>query len=848
MTGANHGADRKRQRPVRRRRVRATLSRGELAGVAALASAVVGSALAFGAQQTWALVSVTLVAALAAVLLRPAWNPRPAWFLVALATYTLCQIIPLPFSWVEQLSPESAAVWAGAFRTLALPQRSFIPLSVDPAATALEVLKGFGYACVLVAACGLRERRGPVAVALLVLGSAFAVGAVTLVHGIFDIQLIYGAYRPQELSQWLRGPFVNGNNLAGYLNVGLFAGVGLWLTREKKLPAWTFALAVPLLAVHVLLTGSRGGAASLLVGALFVGVAMARQRRFVSSRVVLALGGACVLSFGIAFAIAGEGLLRAFGDRDMRAKVSAWKWSLELIRDFPIFGAGRGAFETAFQPYRQLLDRNWTMVFPYTENFPLQWVTDWGIGVAGAVLVALGLMLGGVFARAWRDPLASCLAAGIGALLLQNLVDLALEIFAVVALALVALGGLTAPAPASRPRVSSAFPAALGVVVGVLIVLATSAAPVQTERRHVARAYSAWARDGARQPRAFLAELRGAVLRHPAEAYFPLVASVVAAKVGDDPLRWIGRALDRSPLDGHAHLLLSEVLARKQAYRQALMHLRLAALYDSVIRDAALGKAAGLARNPGELLSAFALDVPGGSLLPEVCKKTVGVLRIECWREVSRRDAAELGAKHELAGALLDALEGGAAPCAGESARGCASEVGSCLVALERGSKDWRIKELRARERAFSGDTRGAAALLVEHCPGGKEASPCRSRAIDLAAKVKDIKLLGAAAERDLAAACGEPAHCASTHERVGTAYERVGAVGLALKHFSAAATEEPSVNRWLRSAEVAARAGSAVSTKVALDRARREGALSAEQQRRVEGIDATLAGMSTSN
>jgi hypothetical protein len=813
--------------------------------MSALALAVVGSALAFGAQQTWALLSATIVAAVAAVLLRTPWNPRPAWLLVALATYTLFQLTPLPFAWVERLSPASAQVWQGAFRTLASPQRGFITLSVDPAATALEALKWFGYACIFVAACGLRSRRGPAAVAFLALGSAFAVCAVTLLHGILDIHRIYGVYRPRELSPWLRGPFMNGNNLAGYLNVGLFAGVGLWISRERKLPAWPFALAVPLLIVQVLLTSSRGGVASLLVGALFVAIAMARQRRFVSSRIAVALAGSTVAALGIALAIAGEGLLRALGDRDMRAKVSAWKWSLDLIRDFPVFGAGRGAFETAFQPYRQLLGRDWTMVFPYTENFPLQWASDWGLAVAAGALIGFGFLVRVPFARAWRDPLSCCLAAGIGTLLLQNLVDLALEVFGVVALALVALSGLMTPSTATRPRVPVAFPAALGVALSALIVIATSASPVQAERLRVSKEYSEWVENGARHPRAFLAELRATMLRHPAEAYFPLVASIVAARTGDDPLRWIGRALERSPLDGHAHFLLSDVLAKKDARRQALMHLRLAAVYDGVIRDAALTKAATLAKTYDELLSAFPASEIGGSLLPEVCKKAVGVVRIECWREVSRRDAADTGAKRELAAALLDTLEADVIPCAAENATICNAEVRRCLTAVERESTGWQVKELRARELALAGNARGAATLLIEQCSGGNEAIGCRSRALELAARTKDLKLLGAAVERYLAAACGEPARCASAHEHAGAAYEGIGAAGMALKHFSAAANEEPSINRWIMNAEAAARAGSALSTRVALDRARREGELSADQRQRVENVETTLAGMS---
>jgi hypothetical protein len=424
-------------------------------------------------------------------------------------------------------------------------------------------------------------------------------------------------------------------------------------------------------------------------------------------------------------------------------------------------------------------------------------------------------------------------------------VDLALEIFGVVALSLVALAGLMPPpSTAARPRVPAAFPAALGVALCALIVVATSAAPVQAERQRVSKAYSEWVKNGARHPRAFLAELRRAMLRHPAEAYFPLVASIVAARTGDDPLRWIGRALERSPLDGHAHLLLSDVLAKKKAPRQALMHLRLAAAYDGVIRDSALLKAAALAKTHDELLSAFPASAPGGSLLPEVCKKVVGVVRIECWREVSRRDTSDAGAKRELAAALLDSLEAAVVPCAAESAPGCVAEVGRCLTAVEQ-SNGWQAKELRARELAVAGDARGAATLLVEHCPGGNEGIGCRSRGLELAARTKDLKLLGTAVERYLAAACGEPVRCASAHERAGAAYEGIGAVGLALKHFSAAANEEPSINRWIANAEAAARVGSAISTRAALDRARRAGELSADQRRRIDGVEATLADMS---
>jgi len=92
---------------------------------------------------------------------------------------------------------------------------------------------------------------------------------------------------------------------------------------------------------------------------------------------------------------------------------------------------------------------------------------------------------------------------------------------------------------------------------------------------------------------------------------------------------------------------------------------------------------------------------------------------------------------------------------------------------------------------------------------------------------------------------CNEPAPCARVHERIARGYGELGAWGFAHRHFAAAANEAPSVERWLESADAAARAGSPTLVHFALDRARREGELSVEQRRRLVGIEETLAGSS---
>jgi hypothetical protein len=289
-------------------------------------------------------------------------------------------------------------------------------------------------------------------------------------------------------------------------------------------------------------------------------------------------------------------------------------------------------------------------------------------------------------------------------------------------------------------------------------------------------------------------------------------------------------------------------MASRGARRQALFHLRLAAVYDGILRDHALWKASGLARSSEDLLSAFPPDLPGATLLAELCKKATGPVQIACWREVVARDTKDAHAKRELARGLLEVLEGSAEPCLGLRALECKRELRSRLGEAGAVLKDWPVMELRARELAMEGNLRDATALLLEHCPATREAAACCQRAVEFARRAKDLSLLGAAADRYAAAVCYDPRSCALAHELIGRSYAELSAVGVASRHFMMAAEQDPSADRWLQSAEASARAGSAISARVAFDRARREGPLSAEQIRRVEAVQAMLEGIPRPN
>jgi O-antigen ligase len=811
--------------------------------VTALVVALAGSALAFGALHTNVLVVVTLCAALAALLLGPTHPSRGVWLLGGLAAYTLLQLVPLPLGWLGVLSPHAADVWRGALAPFQeLPAR-FGSLSVDPAATALEALKWSGYACVLLAANAWRRRRGGSGLAAVLFGSALAVALVTLAHGIVAAPRIYGMFLPVGEFRWTRGPLVSANPLAGYLNLGLFAGLGLWFARRNGRFERYVPIGAVVLAILVVLTGSRGGVGALVLGAACFTVLLLRQSGSDGTRVAFGFGSLVVIAFVMAAVIRGSSLWAELANADVRGKVLPWRWSLDMIRDFPAFGVGRGAFETAFQPYRQPVGEDWTKVYPHAECFPLEWLSDWGIPVG---LVALGgclFLSRQVLRRALREPVAAGVGVGLGVLFLQNFVDLALEIFAISAAAWVAyaVSGDETKADDPRPARPWGFVPSALVLVAAIVTLATRAAPVKLERDALARSYKGFVASKSRDAGPIREELRSAMRRHPGEAYFPLVGALVEQRrKGGNPLPWLNRALERAPMNGTTHLAVAQVLAARGARRQAMLHLRLTALYDLTLRDYAYGQAVSWARNTSELVSVFPRGTPGSELLEGLCRMASGEPRVGCWREaVSRHPNDE--AKQRLTQALLDTLEVGKPPCAGADVDGCAAEVER--LAKELGPTDWRATYYRARLFAFRGRPKEAAEQALEGCPASGDALDCLKLALEFALRSKDLVLVERAAGRYTAVRCGEPVECAEVHDRIAAGYGEIGAWGLALRHYAKSVAAVPTTDRWIQNAEAAARAGTAVAARVAIERATRGGNLSAEQRGRLAAIDELLKG-----
>ncbi len=834
------GSGAERRRRAARDRTRASKDLGFFLLIAALLVAGLG----FGAQHVPVLIAAVALAAAAALLApKDTRVPKVAWLLLALAGYSLLQALPLPMGVVRALSSEAGLVWEGALRPLRPSSVGWATLSVDPSGTWLEVLKYSGYACVVIAAAGVRVRRGSRPILGLVLGLALLVCVVTLAHGLFRAPKIYGLFSPPIADdRWTRGPFVNGNNLAGYLNLGLFAGVGFLVGGRNPFPSWLLTAAIPALATGLLLTGSRGGVLAAAAAGLALVAHGLIRRSTVAPRLLVGFGSVLVLAGAALFALGDSRLHGSLFDASNEGKLLGFRGALSLIHENAWFGVGRGAFDGAFQPYRGVRGDAST-VFVHAENVVLDWVSEWGAPVGLVALVAVGYFVARLGARAARDPTLLGAVLAVGAVLLQNQVDFGLEVFGLAAVFWMVLslgdGGV------ERAGASGAFwhrlvPAG-GAALAVVVVVVTHAQPLHLERRAMKERFIAFGAGSRASAATLQGELRAAILRHPGDGYLPLLGGYLAARFHQNPLPWLGRALERNPTSGRANLALAEALGAAGHRSQALIHLRLAGAYDYSLADRARNLAVALEPNVDALARGFPRDSIGGDAFVELCPKVRVDLRIPCFREAVRRDAASQAAQQGLAEELLDALDARREPCAGPAAPPCIGEAKRAVASVKAAS-GFRRAMLVGRVRALEGDRVGAVKALLDECPATPSAKGCLELAVELAVGSVEPTLVRQAVERLVVLACEVAEPCVAAHRHVAERFEGSGDLAGALEHHMAAARAAPSVAAWLKVADLGARLGVPGPVRVALTEIRTLGPLSEGEQRDVARLEQRAA------
>ncbi len=505
----------------------------------------------------------------------------PVLTVLGALAFTLLQLLPLPLSILAALSPR-----AHDLVRLDAAVR-FAPLSLDPPATAHEVVKLVALSAAALLSLRLfgegRRRRELVA---WIVAAGGAVVALGLLHGLFRWQRPYDAFGlPHDV---FVSSFVNPNHLAAFVGMSAILALGLAIGADgRRRVAW---LVVGILCgAATVLSLSRGGTLSL-IGALGVLALFLKLRRSSGRGLILVqvgVLGALLVAAWLAYSQVVHELWTLGGERAL-AKADIWKPVPAMIADFWPFGIGRGAF---FAIYPHYLSGPVQFTFTHLENEWLQVLVDFGVPAGGALLLAIVAAMGLAFRRAEGEPLALAALAALVFLGVHNVGDFNLELLALslpaVMILTTAVGRPQAlrrrtrrsdVATASRLALKSSKALCLGGGLAVVLLATLPFALPFEVGRDTARLRELLSHIEAND--ATLSQAAAIVARHPADYLQPLlVAEALVQQKGraKEALHWINRGLYLNPHYAGGHRLAARALLQLGAREQALLEYRMCA-------------------------------------------------------------------------------------------------------------------------------------------------------------------------------------------------------------------------------------------------------------------------------
>lgn len=392
--------------------------------------------------------------------LQRAW---PAWIaLIAWLGFETLHVLPMPRPLVSVLSPAAAAMHALAADAGAAP--GWLTLSIDPHASRVSVLKTAAYIAIFFLVLALANRRSRVR------RLAEAVVYAALLYSVYAVLMHLAGAQTEYFGVKIRhgesasGPYVNRNHFAGFLEMALAMGIGLLIaglsdraadTWKKFLrqtlewilsPKMVLRLSLCVLVIALTTTHSRMGNSAFFASLLVSGVIGIALSRYATRNTVLLLASLVAIDLLIVGSWFGVEKLAVRIEQttvhDVQVREEPPAYALELIKNYPIVGAGPGSFYMAFPPYRT---ERITSFFDHAHNDYVEFAAESGI----VGLVILGtfviLSLAAALKAQWqrRDPLMRGMAfasiMGVTAILIHSWVDFNLQIPANAALFMVLL-------------------------------------------------------------------------------------------------------------------------------------------------------------------------------------------------------------------------------------------------------------------------------------------------------------------------------------------------------------------------------------------------------------------------
>lgn len=489
------------------------------------------SILLFGAGFAggYTLLEALLLVAGSGLILYHGWAGWPAtkragvygFLLLALWFAFLCfQLIPLPLALIERISPKLPDLFR-QFSPGGLADLKQMPLSLGTYHMRTEVARAAAYGAAFFIAYWLIQDRPQLrrfATAVMVIG--FTVSMVGLVCHRLAPEKLYGFLEFKQSAPIT--PYLNKNHFANLLVMTFPVTLGfmfleiarssfvrepswrgkiLWFASKETTRVYLAGGALAVQLAGILTSASRGGLLGLAAAAasfVFLWGLGSRKKWF-----GMALLATVVVIAAILGAYQAKPLMAKLRmmknapteDLAIRFRLSNWRDSLRMFRDFPVTGIGAGGFQELFPLYKSIPERAvYSQVrFYHAENELLEGLVE--TGVVGSLLLAVfSVSLAASFTRRRSSKeegsktvewLSLGLASGAAGMTAHSFVDFSMHVPANMAL-LAALGGVLARLSWGGPLLSERAvsggplpqrPGRLIVSLGIVAVAAFLAGP-----------------------------------------------------------------------------------------------------------------------------------------------------------------------------------------------------------------------------------------------------------------------------------------------------------------------------------------------------------------------------------
>lgn len=344
------------------------------------------------------------------------------YFFYGLVLLLAFQIVPLPKFLVKILSPNTYALKSQYVPDFS--QIKFLGLSVIPSHTIKQGLQFLAYILFgFLILKTMTKRKQILRLFYIIVG----MGVFQAFYGLFELynpnpRILF--YEKIHSLETVTGTFVNRNHLSGYLEMAIPIAIGLILSRIDLFPKGKLKLrerivrlsekglaknlllagGILIMAIGIVLSQSRSGV-FLLVFAflLFLELAVlflreARYRQIWTKRFLqIMFLGITLLSLYVGI----EATLERFSLDEVQKsnRPLVWANTMEIARDFPLFGSGLGTFNAVYPAYEI---RSHSGHYSHAHNDYLEYLSE--LGILGMVFLLGGILflLYTTF-RVWRD-------------------------------------------------------------------------------------------------------------------------------------------------------------------------------------------------------------------------------------------------------------------------------------------------------------------------------------------------------------------------------------------------------------------------------------------------------------